>query len=29
MSSVLELLVKGRTNREIASDLGITESTVK
>jgi two-component system, NarL family, response regulator len=26
---VLKLIVKGRSNREIASDLGITESTVK
>jgi len=27
--SVLELIVKGRSNREIADDLGIFESTVK
>jgi len=26
---VLKLIVKGRSNREIASDLGITEATVK
>ncbi len=26
---VLKLIVKGRSNREIANDLGITESTVK
>jgi DNA-binding NarL/FixJ family response regulator len=26
---VLTLIVKGRSNKEIASDLGITEATVK
>ena len=26
---VLELIVKGRSNKEIAADLGITEGTVK
>jgi DNA-binding NarL/FixJ family response regulator len=26
---VLELLANGKTNREIASELGITEATVK